>query len=110
MSGFTIGDFASALNGIVSSLNGVADELSHCNPEAKIDNTPGLTAICSVPIVVANRCVAPVKETFTIADLVETVEGLRDWVRDVQSKLGGYDPATPLDAGTWPPTSSSTSA
>lgn len=107
---YTVDELATALGGIISSLNGIAEQLSHCNPDAEIDNTPGKTAICSGPIVIANKCVAPVKERFTVADLVETVEGLGDWVLDVQLKLGNYDPATPLDAGTWPQSNESTSA
>ena len=100
---YTIDELATALGGIVSSLNGIAEELNHCNLDAEIDNTAGRKVICSLPIIVADRCVAPVQETFTVADLVETIEGLKDWIGDVQSKLGDYDPATLLDAGTWPP-------
>lgn len=110
MSSFTIGDFATALNGVAEALNGIAEELGHCDANAEIDNTPGKKAICQVPVVVAQTCVAPPKDTFTVADLVETVEGLRDWIGDVRSKLANYDAATLLDAGTWPPSNESTSA
>ncbi|MFH1688790.1 MAG: hypothetical protein ABIE42_00960 [Candidatus Eisenbacteria bacterium] len=110
MSAFTIGDFTTDLSGVVNSLNGIAEKLNQCDPDIEIDNTPGKTAVCSVPIVSGSVCATAIKERFTVAGLIETVEGLRDWVRDVESKLGGYDPATPLDAGAWPPSDESTNA
>ncbi len=109
MSAFTIGDFATDLSGVVNSLNGIAEKLDQCDLDIEIDGTPGKTAICSVPIVKSGVCAAAIKQGFTVRDLVETVEGLRDWVLDVQSKLGNYDPATPLDAGTWPQSNASAS-
>ena len=102
MSDFTIGDFATALEGIVESLNGIAEELKLCDQAAEIDNTPGWSAICEVPVVVAEKCVAPVRESFAVADLLETVVGIRDWIGDVRSKLGNYSPETLLDSGSWP--------
>lgn len=107
---YTTGEFATALGGIVSSLNGIAEELSHCDLKAEIDSTPGRTVICQVPIFRGGICAAEDRDSFTVADLNETIGGLRDWVLDVQTKLGSYDPATPLDSGTWSPPNESTSA
>ncbi len=103
MPGFTIGEFTAALTGIIGSLSGLADGLSHCDPDVEIDNTPGRTAICQGPIIAGSACAAPARERFTIADLVETIEGLRDWVGDVRSRLANYDPATSLEDGLRPP-------
>jgi hypothetical protein len=104
--GYTIGNFAGALNGIAASLSGIADELNQCDLDAVIDNTPGRTAICQTPIVKGGMCVAAIKDGFTVRDLAETVEGLRDWVLDVQTKLGDFDSATPLADGLRPPSES----
>jgi hypothetical protein len=106
MSAYTIGNFAGALGVVAESLNGIADELKLCDLDTEIDNTPGRTAICQGPVVVSGVCAAATKDPFTVADLVETVEGIRDWVLDVQTKLGNYDSATPLDDGLRPPSES----
>ena len=98
---YTIGEFSTALSGLVESLGKISDELSHCNPAAEIDRTPGRTAICQAPPITASQCLTEIKDPFTVADLVELVEGLRDWIGDVQGKLGNYDSMTPLDGGTW---------
>ena len=102
MSEFTIGELATALSGIVESLNSIAEELGQCDQAAEIVSTEGWSALCSIPLPVGAECVAPVKELFVVADLVETVEGIRDWIGDVQSKLGNYDPATPVDSRSVP--------
>lgn len=99
---YTIGDFATALGGLVDTLDGIASELNECDPTAEIDNTPGWRAICSIPVIVADTCVAPEKPVFTVADLVETIAGLRGWIGDVQSRLANFDPLTQLDSGSWP--------
>ena len=103
MAAFTVGDFATDLSEIVNLLNGIADKLKQCDPDAEIDKTPGKTAICSTPVVVVGKCAAPVKERFNILDLVETVEGLQGWVDDVRARLANYDPATSLEDGLRPP-------
>ena len=51
----------------------------------------------------AEMCRAPVKDKFTVAELMETVTALRDWIRDIHSKLSSYDSSTPLDDGLKPP-------
>ncbi|MCK4408547.1 MAG: hypothetical protein KAW67_00585 [Candidatus Eisenbacteria sp.] len=110
MSGYTIGDFAGALNGIAESLSGIAEELNQCDLDAVIDNTPGRTAICQGPIFGGGMCIAAIKDPFKVRDLVETVEGLRDWVADVQSKLANYDATASLDSGAWPASDEEASA
>ena len=102
MSTLTIGGLAGALDGIANSLSAIIENLSQSDLDAEIDSTNGRRVICSLPIVVADVCVAPSQDEFTVADIHQTMEGLMGWVRDVQSKLGDYDPETLLDAGTWP--------
>lgn len=105
MTDYTIRDFAMALEGVIVTLDGAADQLKLCDQEAEIDNTPGWRAICQIPVIMGETCVAPdpAPETFRIVDLLETVEGIRDWIGDVRSKLGQYAPDTPIDMGTaWP--------
>ncbi|MFH1865288.1 MAG: hypothetical protein ABIK85_05335, partial [Candidatus Eisenbacteria bacterium] len=63
MSAYTIGDFAGALSGVAESLNDIAVKLSHCDPGAEIDSTPGRTAICQTPIVVGGVCAAAIRDT-----------------------------------------------
>jgi hypothetical protein len=98
---YTIGTFASALGDLVGSLNAIAEELGQCDPGAEIDPTPGRTAICGGPVLVGGVCVAPERESFTVGDLVETVEGIRNWIEDVRARLGNYDPEIELDSGSW---------
>lgn len=99
---YTINELATALGEIVNSLNGIAEKLNQCDLDMEINNTPGRTVICSVPIFRAGICAAPDKERFVVRDLSETVEGIRDWIGDVQSELGDYDPAMPLDGAASP--------
>ena len=98
---YTIGDFAAALGGIVESLNDIGQQLSNCDMAAEIDKTPGRTVICQSPPVKSGMCGTDVKDPFTVGDLAEMVGGLRGWIEDVQTKLGNYDPSTPLDSGIW---------
>ncbi len=104
MAGLTIGELATALNGIASSLDGLAGEINHCSVKVQIDPTPGRTAICSVPVINTNMCRPVIPETFTVGDLAETVKGLRDWVNDVTSKLSNYASSAPIDVAPWPST------
>ena len=110
MSALTIGDFATDLTEVVNSLNNIAEKLNLCDLDLEIASTPGLTIICSVPIFRGGICAAPDKERFTVRDLNETVEAIRDWINDIQSELGGYDPATTLGGDASPPPDESTSA
>ena len=96
MSALTIGDLATNLNEVTNSLNSIAEKLNQCDLDIEIDSTPGLTVVCSVPIFRGGICAAPVKERFTVRDLNETVEAIRDWINDIRSELGNYDPATSL--------------
>ena len=100
---YTIGAFASALKEVADSLDNIAGELGRCNLETEVDKTPGRTVICSLPIYMAEMCRAPVRDKFTVAELMETVTALRDWIRDIDSKLSSYDSSTPLDDGLKPP-------
>jgi hypothetical protein len=101
---YTIGELATALSGIADSLDRIAGEINRCDMKTEVDTTPGRTAICSGPVIVATACRSMVPETFTVGDLAETVEGLRDWVRDVSSKLSNYAPSAPIDVAPWPST------
>ena len=49
MSEFTIGELATALGGIIESLNGIAEELGQCDQAAEIVSTEGWSALCSIP-------------------------------------------------------------
>ena len=101
--GYTIGDFASALHEITDLLDNIAGDLGHCNLDAAVDKTPGKTVICSLPVFMAEMCRAPAKDDFTVRDLLETVEGLKGWVLDIESKLTTYDGDSPLEDGLRPP-------
>jgi hypothetical protein len=98
---YRIGDFSTALSGLVESMNGISERLGQCDPRAVIDRTPGRTAICQGPPIKGDACLAEIRDPFTVADLVEWVEGLRDWIGDVQARLENYDASTPLDGGAW---------
>jgi len=98
---YTIGDFSSSLSGVAISLKEIADELSHCNPGPEFDRTPGRTAICQAPPFASGACSNEIPEPFTVADLAEMVNGLREWIGDVVARLEDYGPSTPLDGGTW---------
>ena len=98
----TIGELATALNGIADSLDGLAGEINRCKQDAQIDTTPGRSAICSTPVITSGMCRPVVPDTFTVADLGGTVKGLRDWVRDVTSKLAKYKSSAPIDEAPWP--------
>ena len=104
---YTIGELATALNGIADSLDGLAGEISRCNLEAEIDNTPGRTAICQGPVIISGMCRPVIPDTFTVGNLCETVKGLRDWTRDVTSKLSKYKSSAPIDNAPWPPSTGS---
>jgi hypothetical protein len=97
---YTLGDFAAALNGVAESLSDIAQDLSLCDAAAEIDKTPGRTVICQAPPVKSGMCGVDTKDPFTVADLSELVEGLRDWIGDVRDRLGNYDPSSRLD-GSW---------
>jgi hypothetical protein len=94
---YTLGEFATDFGGVARSLSKLADKLKGCDQAAPIDKTPGRTFICQGPIVQGASCIAAKTDRFTVADLIKTVEGIRSWVADVESKLGTYDPSTPLD-------------
>ena len=98
---YTVGEFATALNGISQTLNGIADQLKLCDQKAQIETTPGRSPICQGPIISGSACMLSIKDPFIVADLVETVEGIRDWVLDVETKLGLYTSETVLDGGSW---------
>ena len=98
---YTIGELATALSGIADSLDRIAGEINRCDMKTEIDTTPGRTAVCSGPVIVKTACRPVPTESFTVGDLAETVEGLRDWARDVSSKLANYDASTPLDVAPW---------
>jgi hypothetical protein len=105
VSDYTIGDFATALEGLIASLDGIADDLKECDQAARIDNTPGIKIICGLPILMSGNCVAPESPTgdFSVADLVVTVEDIKDWITDIRSKLANYDATTEIDSGDWSP-------
>jgi hypothetical protein len=103
----TIGELATALNGIADSLDGLAKEISRCKQDVPIDATPGRSAICSSPVIITGMCKPVVPDTFTVGDLCETVKGLRDWTRDVTTKLANYQSSSPIDAAPWPPSTGS---
>jgi hypothetical protein len=102
---YTIGELAGALNEIAQALDGIAGEIENCNQKAEIDTTPDRTAVCSVPILTSGMCKPAVHDPFTVADLSGTVKGLRDWTKDVVSKLGNYVSSAPIDSTPWPPSS-----
>jgi hypothetical protein len=95
---YTLGEFADSLAGVAQSLQEIADQLKMCEQTAEIDKTPGKTFICQSPIVAGSACGLPDEfDRFTVADLVEVVEGIQSWVQDVQSKIGSYGTTTPLE-------------
>jgi hypothetical protein len=101
VSDYTIGEFAAALNGLVASLDNIADKLKEGDQDAQIDTSDGIKILCGLPIVVGETCVAPIPPTgdSRVADLVVTVESIRDWIEDVRSKLATHDPAARIDSG-----------
>lgn len=99
---YTIGEFGTSLSEISNALDAILERLNECDPNVELDTTPGRTGICQGPIIVGGVCVAPEVDNFRVADLVETVEGLRDWVNDVTSKLSVFDPSAALDSTSWP--------
>ncbi|MCK4512607.1 hypothetical protein KAW64_12760, partial [bacterium] len=98
-----------ALNGIVTSLDGIAGRLGACQLDAEINNTPGRVVVCQSPIVVGDQCMAPKDESpaagpITVSHLLEAVEALRDWALDVNRKLSEYPSTAAIDvaSGTSP--------
>ena len=98
---YTVGEFATALNGVTQTLDDIADQLKLCDQNARIDPTPGRSPVCQGPIISGAACMLSIKDPFTVADLVEAVEGIRDWVLDVETKLGLYSSETAFDGGSW---------
>ena len=100
---YTVGEFANALSGVSQTLNGIAEQLKLCDQVAQIGTTVGRSPICQGPIIAGAACMLSIKDPFIVADLVETVEGIRDWVLDVESKLQLFSKETALDYGPeWP--------
>jgi hypothetical protein len=99
MAAYTVGEFANALKGVADALGGISERLNSCDLDVVIDGTPGRTAICQGPVIKAGMCLTSGAEVFRVRDLLETVEGLRDWVEDVRSKLDNYDVTAALDSG-----------
>ncbi len=102
MSVFTVGEFGSSLEGVADSLNAILAKLGKCNQNVGLESTEGRTAICSGPIIIAGACAPRETDTFTVGDLTETVEALRDWVQDVATKLSTFNPSATLDGPPWP--------
>lgn len=104
---YTAGEFATALNGIADSFDGIAAKLGGCNLDAEIGNTPGRVVICQSPIVVGDQCMAPkdaspASSPVTVRDLLEAVDALGSWVRDVSKKLSEYPPTAAIDVDSGP--------
>jgi len=106
MSDYTIRDFATALKGVAESLDAIATELKRCNTDVEIDRGHDWKRIiCGMPMITGETCVAPgpPPESFRVADLLETVEALRDWTGDVRSRLRRFAPETRIDSEDWSP-------
>jgi len=100
---YTVGEFVTALGGIIGSLNGLADDLSHCNLETDIEKTPGRKVICQVPVMGGSECRLKGRVDVKASDLVEAIAALSLWAKDIRSTLDGVNPAEPLFPGPPPP-------